>query len=168
MALATVDLHGRPSVRTVLIKGINDRGIAFVTRAGSPKTKHFEQQPIVELCMNWTTIKLQVRIRGKITPMPEAEVSQLWKLRARDAQILYHLRLAQSQIIPSFQHLLEKVQVGRLRWKGEKAIPPSPLYVGFIVKPESIEFLEHSIARLNKRTRYTRHGSEWQATTLAP
>jgi pyridoxamine 5'-phosphate oxidase len=168
MSLATVDGHGRPSVRTVMIKGIDERGVAFVTRAESPKTKHFAKQPIVECCMHWATIKLQVRVRGKITPMPEQDIEALWKVRPRDSQILYHLQLAQSQIIPSFNHLLRKMAAAKQRWRGEKVIPPSPLYVGYIIKPTQIELLEHSVLRLNKRTRYTRRGKQWIKTTLAP
>lgn len=168
MALATVDADGRPAVRTVLIKGIDAQGFSFVTRSRSPKVQHLQAQPIVELCINWMSLRLQVRCRGQIHPMPDELVAQLWQHRPRDAKLLYHLRYAQSQIIPSLQYLRDRLRQSRDKWLGVADIPRSPLYIGFIIEPQWIEFLEHNAIRLNHRTRYTRKGTEWTTACLAP
>ncbi len=168
LSLATVDLQGAPSVRTVLIKGINDRGISFVTRKGSPKTHHIDRQPLVECVAHWNTIRTQLRFRGEVMPMPREEVKQLWKIRPRDAQLLYHLQLAQSEVIPSFRHLVNQIKAMRKQWHGTVTIPLSEQYIGFTIKPIWIEILEHRITRINHRIRYLRAPSGWKMETLAP
>ncbi|MBI2342890.1 MAG: pyridoxal 5'-phosphate synthase [Deltaproteobacteria bacterium] len=168
MALATVDGEGIPAVRTVLVKGIDVRGFHFVTRARSPKVAHIAAQPLVELCIHWASLKVQIRSRGRVHPMPDDEVESLWRPRPRDAQLLYHLEFAQSALIPSTHYLLQQLADARRRWRGEKVIPRSPWYVGYIIEPLWIEFLYHSLIRLNRRERHTWDGRAWIVTYLAP
>ncbi|MDO8527515.1 MAG: pyridoxal 5'-phosphate synthase [Deltaproteobacteria bacterium] len=168
MYLATVDVKGRPHVRTVLIKSIDKSGIGFVTHAHGRKVDQFAHSKIVEVCMAWPTLAVQARVTGKIKPMSKDLVKKLWTLRPRDAQILYSLGIAQSSKIPSFEYLLKKVSALSKKWSDKKNIPYSSNYTGFVVEPQSIEFLHHNPSRLNRRELWTRTAKSWSKTILAP
>lgn len=155
-------------MRGVLLKAIDARGFHFVTQARGPKARQLRSNPHAEFCVNWGGLALQLRVRGRVTPLPTRELERLWQTRHRDAQILYHLRLPQSAVIPSYSHLLLAVQQGRRRWRLVAQIPKSPWYVGYIIVPRWIEFLHHSPRRLNKRDRYVRRGKTWTHVCLAP
>lgn len=168
ISLATVDGRGNPSVRAILLKAVDARGFHFVTQARGPKAKHLRANAHVELCVNWGSLALQLRLHGRVVSMPAAAIDALWRIRQRDAQILYHLRLPQSAVIPSHAYLLKAMAAGRRRWRGVAQIPRSPWYVGYIIVPEWIEVFHHSASRLNKRDRYVRRGKIWQHRVLAP
>lgn len=168
ISLATVDGRGNPSVRAVLLKAVDARGFHFVTQARGPKVKHLLANTHVEWCVHWGALALQLRVHGRAILMPAAEIDTLWRARQRDAQVLYHLRLPQSAVIPSHAYLLKAMAAGRRRWRGVAQIPRSPWYVGYIIAPEWIEVFHHSASRLNKRDRYVRRGKIWQHRVLAP
>lgn len=169
MALATIDARGLPCVRTVLLKQIDARGFHFVTQAHGPKAAQIAKQPVVELCLNWMSHRVQIRARGRAIPMPDAEVESLWAARQRDAQILYHLGIPQSQPIPSYRWLLTRMREARKQWRGIDPIPRSPAYIGFIVRPVAIEFLHHTESRLNRRECFVRGNNQrWTRKILAP
>jgi pyridoxamine 5'-phosphate oxidase len=167
-ALATVDGRGLPAVRTLLFKSIDSRGFGFVTQARGPKVRHFAKTPTVELCANWPSIQLQLRARGRIQAMPEAQVDALWASRDREAQILYHLRVPQSKVLPSFATIKSAVKAGATRWADTETIPRASWYVGFLVEPQWIEFLHHSPSRCNERIRFTKSKRTWKQHILAP
>lgn len=166
--LASVDARGKPHVRTVLIKSLDQKGIGFVTNKSGPKIKQFRHSQIVEGCIVWPKLSLQVRVAGKIRPMPKKAVQKLWNLRPREAQLLYHLGLKQSSVIPSYEFLLSNVAHLAVDWRANKKIPLAPNYVGFLVEPKTIEFLHHHPSRLNRRELYQKDGKRWSKAILAP
>lgn len=167
LSLATVDAKGKPHVRTVLIKAIDKNGVSFVTQALGPKVKQMKLSR-VECCVAWPKLHLQVRLSGKVKPMPKKFLKILWGLRPREAQILYSLGIAQSSPIPSYEFLLNRVTGLAVQWRRKKKIPLSPYYVGFIVEPKTIEFLNHNPSRLNRRELYQKTSRGWRKTFLAP
>ena len=167
LSLATIDARRKPHVRTVLIKSLDHRGIGFVCNKKGPKVEQFSKAP-VECCLVWPKQHLQVRIAGKIKPMPKAQIKTLWKMRPREAQILYSLGLPQSMPIPSYEFLIREVTKLAIRWRRKKTIPLSPYYTGFIVEPTMVEFLHHNPSRLNKRENFQKRSGGWQKTILAP
>lgn len=168
LALATVDTKGAPSVRTVLVKKIDARGVHFVTQAQGNKVQHFAKRKTVEALLQWPGFALQVRLRGRVIPMPTRDIEHWWRVRTRDAQILYHAGLPQSSPIPSFQFLLDHIATETARWENTKRIPRAKSYIGFIIVPEWIELLHHTPNRIYERIRYARTATTWRPQTLAP
>lgn len=168
LLLATVDKAGKPHVRTVLIKICDERGVGFVTNTSGEKVKHFAAQPVVECCMVWPSLTLQIRLQGSIKEMDKKDVKYFWTLRPRLAQILYSLGLKQSGVIPSFDFLKRKVKALDKEWESKKEIPLTPRYTGYIVEPQSIEFLHHSPTRLNQREFFQKTKKGWEKSILAP
>lgn len=166
--LASVDRQKTPHVRTVLIKSLDQNGIGFVTNKTGPKVEQFKNSQKVEGCLVWPKLSLQIRIAGKIKPMPKAIVQKLWNQRPREAQLLYHLGLKQSSTLPSYEFLLSNVAGLAVDWRNKKEIPLAPNYVGFIVEPHSIEFLHHHPNRLNKRELFQKASKGWSQSILAP
>lgn len=168
LMLATTDSKGNPHVRTVLIKTVDQKGIGFVTNRFGPKTTHFKKHPGVECCVVWPSLVLQVRIGGRVKPMPQKMVDHFWRLRPREAQILYSLGLKQSKKIPSYAYLKNRVAELSKKWLGKKIIPTAPSYVGYIVEPTMIEFLHHNPTRLNLRESFQKKTKGWTKKILAP
>lgn len=166
--LASVDRQKRPHVRTVLIKTLDRHGIGFVTNKTGPKNEQFQTSSMVEGCMVWPTLTLQVRIAGKVKPMPKKIVKKLWARRPREAKLLYHLGLKQSSPIPSYKFLLESVANLEKKWRNKKQISLAPNYIGYIVEPTIIELLHHNPSRLNKRELYHKTKRGWAKSFLAP
>lgn len=166
--LASCDRQRRPHVRTVLIKSLDPAGIGFVTNRTGPKNEQFRCSSRVEGCMVWPKLTLQVRITGKIKPMLKSGVTKLWEKRPREAKLLYHLGLKQSSPIPSYAFLLKSVAGLAKKWQNKKKIPLAPNYVGYILQPFSIEFLQHNPSRLNKRALFKKEKKGWLKTILAP
>lgn len=168
LMLATADAKGDPHVRTVLIKSVDARGVGFVTNRYGPKVRQFKKHHRVEGCVVWPSLTLQIRLSGKITPMPQAQVDRFWKMRPREAQILYSLGLKQSRPIPSYDYLKKKVAALARRWGDKKIIPPANTYVGYILRPTMIEFLQHNPTRLNLRECFQKTAKGWAKKILAP
>lgn len=166
--LASVDRQKKPHVRTLLIKTLGRRGIGFVTNRTGPKNEQFKTSSVVEGCIVWPSLTLQVRVGGKIKPMPKGIVKQLWTKRPREAKLLYHLGLKQSSPIPSYPFLLRSVANLGKKWRNQKNISLAPNYIGYIVKPKMIEFLHHNPSRLNKRESYQKTSRGWIKMILAP
>ncbi|MDO8494039.1 MAG: pyridoxamine 5'-phosphate oxidase family protein [Deltaproteobacteria bacterium] len=168
LLLATVDAKKRPHVRSVLIKTFDEKGIGFVTNKTGPKVQQFKKNKMVEGCIIWPTLCMQVRIAGTLRPMAKKQIDFFWSKRDRQAQILYSLGLPQSSEIPSYAYLLEEVRKLGEKWKDKKVIPTAPNYVGFILAPKTIEFLHHNISRLNQREFFTKTKQGWKLSFLAP
>lgn len=166
--LASVDRQKKPHVRTVLIKTLDQNGIGFVTNRTGPKNEQFRLSSTVEGCIVWPSLALQIRVSGKIRPMPKTIIKKLWDKRPREAKILYHLGLKQSSKIPSYSFLLKSVATLQKKWRDKKTIPPAPNYIGYVLQPKAVEFLHHHPSRLNKRELYEKTARGWHKIILAP
>jgi len=166
--LATVDETGRPHVRTVLVKSIGPEGIGFVTNATGPKAAQIKAHPYVEACIHWTKMEMQIRVAGEVVPMPVSELEALWKIRPREAQILYGLGISQSSVIPSYGFLIKQVLKKAKEWASLKAPPRAPNYIGFLIVPHRIEFLYYHSTRLSERHLFEKTSTGWKKTILAP
>ncbi|MDH3871096.1 MAG: pyridoxal 5'-phosphate synthase, partial [Gammaproteobacteria bacterium] len=87
MTLATADAEGRPSVRTMLLKGVDERGFVFFTNSLSRKGRELQANPRVSLCFFWQPLMKQVRIDGMIEVIDDAEADKYWRTRPRDSQL---------------------------------------------------------------------------------
>lgn len=166
MALATVDEDGMPSVRTVLLKTFDERGFVFFTNHESRKGIELIATPKAALCFYWKSIDRQVRIRGNVEVISEAENKAYFASRPRESQIgAWASR--QSQVISGREELEARFHKYAAEFEGEP-VPRPPHWAGFRVVPTEIEFWKEGPYRLHDRVLYGRSGDGWTWVYLSP
>jgi pyridoxamine 5'-phosphate oxidase len=166
MSLATVDGSGQPSVRMVLLKGVDRRGFAFYTNFESRKGQELLAQPRAALCFHWKSLRRQVRVEGPVEPVTEAEADAYFSTRARVSQI-GAMASDQSRPLDSRATLEARVAEIEARYAGQP-IPRPPHWAGFRVIPAAIEFWKDGAFRLHDRIRFTQLGMDWHTERLYP
>ena len=166
MSLATVDKGGRPAVRIVLLKGVDERGFVFYTNYEGRKGRELVEQPKAALCFYWAPLDIQVRIEGSVTKVADKEADAYFASRERRSQIgAWASR--QSQPLESPTALEERVSLHEKKFAG-RDVPRPDFWSGFRVSPDRIEFWRGKPNRLHERHLYTRDGSGWRIDTLYP
>jgi pyridoxamine 5'-phosphate oxidase len=167
MAVATATPAGVPSVRMVLMKGADARGIVFFTNYGSRKGSELEQNPHAALMFHWPALGRQVRIEGPVSRVDRSESEAYARSRPRQSQ-LSALASPQSQPVPDREWLERRVEeLAREHADGE--IPLRDDWGGYRVEPLAWEFWQHRDNRLHDRRRYARaDGEGWRVERLAP
>jgi pyridoxamine 5'-phosphate oxidase len=166
MALATADSKGRPSVRTVLLKGFDERGFVFYTNLKSRKGRQLADNPHAALCFWWDPLKFQVTIEGTTESVDPQQADQYWKTRPRNSQIggwASH----QSQPLKSLSYLLMQAAKLKLSYVG-KEVPRPPHWSGYRLRPTRIEFWRSRPFRLHERLLYTLSKGRWSLQKLYP
>jgi pyridoxamine 5'-phosphate oxidase len=169
MVLATADADGAPDARTVLMKGYDAAGIVFVTSYASAKGAELAVNPRAALVFPWHAIRRQVRVTGRVERIGETASDALWDPRPRGAQ-LAAVASVQSTVVDS-RHELE----ARVRLLDEETgpgpVPRPPVWGGYRVVPERVEFWQGGADRLHDRLVFVRddeEGGGWIVQRLAP
>ncbi len=166
MALATATPDGRPSVRMVLLKSYDDRGLVFYTNVGSQKGQELAANPQAAALFFWVEPRRQVRISGTVRPLSCEETEPYFRTRPRDAQISA-LASRQSEVIPRREDL-ERVAELDERHRGRE-VPMPEDWRGMRLIPEAFEFWQGDSRRLHDRLRYARLGEGgWRIDRLQP
>jgi len=166
MALATADASGVPTVRMVLLKGVDARGFVFYTNLESRKGVQLQENPRAGLCLHWKSLRRQVRVEGSVEPVDAAEADAYFATRARSSQIG---AWASSQSRPLAGRFELEGRIARFTAKfGLGAIPRPPHWSGFRVLPSRIEFWEERPFRLHDRLVYHRVEAGWTTERLYP
>ena len=166
MSVATVDADGLPDVRIVLLKGINERGFVFYTNAQSAKGEQLRGQGKAALCFHWKSQKRQVRVRGAVEPVSEAESDAYFASRARGSRIGAWAS-DQSRPVADRDKLMAKTAEVEDRFEGKEVLRP-PHWYGWRVRPDSIEFWQDGAFRLHDRIVFRPDGKTWSKTRLYP
>ena len=165
-ALATATSDGRPSVRTVLLKDVDDRGFVFYTNYNSRKARDIAESGRAGLLFYWPSLVRQVRIEGAVEKVTDGEsdayfatrpVESRWSVYASD----------QSEAIESRAVLESRYELARTTYGG--AIPRPHWWGGYRVVPDEFEFWQGRPSRLHDRLRYRRQpDGRWRRDRLAP
>lgn len=166
MALATVDSDGMPDVRMVLLKGFDARGFVFYTNTESAKGAELACVPKAALVFHWKSLRRQVRVRGPVAPVSDAEADAYFASRHRDSRIGARVS-RQSRPLASRAALEEAVAAETARYEGAE-IPRPAYWTGFRVAPVAMEFWQDQRYRLHDRVRFTRAGEGWDRARLYP
>jgi pyridoxamine 5'-phosphate oxidase len=166
MALATADPDGLPDVRMVLLKDVDEAGFVFYSNLDSVKGAQLASNPQAALCFHWKSLRRQVRVRGPIVPVSDAEADSYFQSRARDSRIGAWAS-AQSRPLESRFALERAVAEHALRF-GVGPVPRPPFWSGFRLAPSRIEFWRDRPFRLHDRLVYERAGNGWTTSRLYP
>ena len=168
MALATVDAGGLPNVRMVLLKGVDHNGFVFYTNLESAKGEELANNPQAALCFHWKSLRRQVRVRGTVMPVSDAEADAYFKTRAKDSQIG---AWASRQSRPLEGRFALEREVARFAAKyALQSVPRPAHWSGFRLQPLAIEFWRNRPFRLHERLLYRRDAldSAWVTNRLFP
>jgi len=165
-ALATADAEGRPSVRMVLLRGVDERGFVFHTNYTSRKGRELDINPHAALCFYWPTLDEQIRVEGRVTRLSAEESDAYFATRPRGSQ-LGAWASPQSHALPSREQLEEEYRATESRFAGQP-VPRPPFWGGFRLEPSRIEFWYGRPDRLHDRLLYSRDGGDWKIERLYP
>ena len=168
MALATVDPDGLPDVRMVLMKGFDTDGFVFYSHIASQKGRELAANPKAALLFHWKSLRRQVRIRGNVTPVTEAEADAYFATRPKQAQIGAWAS-KQSQELESrfaFEQAIARVAAKHVI----DEVPRPPGWSGWRITPLRIEFWHDRPFRLHDRIEFRRDaaGQPWSKTRMYP
>lgn len=166
MVLATVDGDENLATRTVLLKGVDERGFTFYTNTLSIKGRHLGRVPRASATFLWKSAQSQVHVSGPVERVSEAEADAYFASRDRGSQIgAWASR--QSQPLESRELLEQRVAEFEARFEGKEVARP-PHWSGYRIVPEMVEFWHGQAARLHDRFRYELQDGAWLMQRLYP
>ena len=166
MTLATSTRSGRPSARVVLLKQLDERGLAFFTDYRSGKARELDENPVASLVFWWGALERQVRVTGTVTRLDAAESDAYYRSRPVGSRISAWAS-HQSQVVPDRATLEAGWEEASRRHAGGE-IPRPPYWGGYRVQPEEFEFWQGRANRLHDRLRYRRVEGGWRIERLSP
>lgn len=167
MTLATATRDGRPSARTVLLKGVDGRGFVFYTNYESRKGRELEANPRAALVFPWVAIERQVIIEGPLTKVTREESEAYFHSRPHASQLGAWVS-QQSSIVSGRAALEDGLKAVEKKHAGQ-VVPLPPHWGGYRLNPETVEFWQGRRSRLHDRLRYRREADgSWTVERLAP
>ena len=167
MTLSTTGIDGGPDSRIVLARGVDESGFSFYTNYDSAKSKQLIEHANAAAVFGWLDLHRQVRIRGKVTKLPDRVSDEYFASRPRESQ-LGAWASPQSQPIAGRDELLARLAATEQRFLGRDVERP-PHWGGWVLAPDEIEFWQGRPSRLHDRFRYSlQPDASWIIERLAP
>ncbi|AUS78434.1 pyridoxamine 5'-phosphate oxidase [Actinoalloteichus sp. AHMU CJ021] len=166
MVLATADPSGRPSSRTVLAKGLDERGLTFYTNYTSTKSHDLQATRYASATFPWIALQRQATVRGTVERVSPAESAEYWAQRPRGSQ-LGAWASPQSRVVSKGSLDAALVAIER-RFADVERIPVPPHWGGWRIRPETVEFWQGRPDRLHDRLRYVHDSDGWRVERVAP
>ncbi len=167
MALATATKDAKPSIRTVLLKGVDERGFVFYTNYESRKGKELAENPNAALCFHWQPLERQVSIMGMVEKVSREESEAYFRSRpltSRYGAWASH----QSEVIAGKAELLKRAAEMALKYPTGD-VPCPPFWGGYRLLPNEIQFWQGQPSRLHDRFRYLKQpDGTWKIDRLSP
>jgi pyridoxamine 5'-phosphate oxidase len=166
MVVATVSAQGHPSSRTILLKGVDDRGFVFYTNKESRKGGELAANPHIALLFYWKSLHRQIRIEGTVEHVKEAEADAYYESRPRISRLG---AWASQQSRPLAERTILEERLAEMEARYPNDIPRPGYWSGYRVLPETFEFWQEMPYRLHDRTIYHRlAGGTWEQSKLFP
>jgi pyridoxamine 5'-phosphate oxidase len=168
MVLATCDEEGRPSSRTVLCKGLDERGVVFYSNYTSAKSRDLRTSRYASVTFPWYPLQRQVHVRGGVERVSPAETQAYWASRPRGSQ-LGAWASAQSAVVRDRRVLDDALVATTRRFDGAE-VPVPPHWGGWRIVPDQVEFWQGRADRMHDRLRFDtdRVTRRWTVHRLAP
>ena len=169
MSLGTAGGDARPRVRTVLLKGLDERGFVFFTNFGSRKGRQLGENPQASLLFPWLALERQVLVIGPVTRTDHEETLAYFHSRPRESQLAAWAS-QQSDLVTSRDALDAGLDEIRRRFGPQEGeVPPPPFWGGYRVRPDTVEFWQGRANRMHDRFEYTRQpDGSWAMARLSP
>jgi len=165
-ALATADKSGKPSVRMVLLKAVNNDGFVFYTNSKSQKGLDLSENPQASLCFYWKSLGREVRVDGGVEKISEEDANLYFNSRSRSSQIGAWAS-KQSRILESRDQLEKRVAEFTAKFK-DTEVPRPKFWWGYRVNHTKVEFWAEKYSRLHDRFVFNRTNRGWQIDRLYP
>ncbi len=166
MSVSTVDEHGQPSSRMVLLKEFDEQGFVFYTNYGSRKSAELANNGKVALLFHWGVLQRQVRIEGVVEKVSFEQSERYFHSRNRGSQIGAWAS-KQSHRLTSTDELKQKEAQYKEKFAGQE-IPLPEFWGGYRVVPHYIEFWQGRANRLHDRVCFEKDNDDWQVYNLNP
>jgi pyridoxamine 5'-phosphate oxidase len=167
MTLATATRDGVPSLRAVLLKGVDPRGFVFYTNMDGRKAEELLANPRAALCFHWKSLQRQVRVEGTAEHATEAEADAYFASRPRESQIGAWAS-DQSRPLAGRGELEARAAEFTRKFADRPNVPRPPNWAGFRIVPQHIEFWQERPSRLHDRMLFIRDGEKWRKQRLFP
>ena len=167
MVVSTIGLDGMPDSRYVLARGVTDDGFAFYTNYESAKSAELIASPVASALFTWLQLHRQMKIRGAVSRLTEAESDAYFATRPRSSQ-LGAWASPQSTVLADRAELEARVAAADARFAATDAIPRPPNWGGWRISVVEAEVWQGRPSRLHDRFRYRRVDGAWVAERLAP
>lgn len=167
MVLATADADGIPSSRTVLCKGLDERGVVFYTNYTSTKSHDLTVTRYASATFPWYSLQRQVHVRGEVEKVDAAETAEYWASRPRGSQ-LGAWASPQSRVVGGRTELDNALRAVQRRFGDVDDVPAPPHWGGWRIRPDVVEFWQGREDRMHDRLRYVRRDEDWHVERVAP
>ena len=167
LSLATANNKNEPSVRIVLLKGLNQKGFVFYTNLDSQKSSDIKKNPKAEMCFHWKSLQRQIRIFGSIVQVSDKEADEYFNSRPYESRIGAWAS-DQSKVMNKREDFLKKIDEFKNKFKDKNNVPRPKNWSGWCLDPSSIEFWLADEYRIHERLKYYKVSNKWKKEILYP